>query len=214
MNSKMKWIWLFATAILGSVAMVQFSGQPQRMHQAIASRPLFLVICIDVSNSGSEEDKRRYGRQAMSLIQMLDPSSDRLLILRFDRNATEIGSEIPLDVDTYTFVLRDAILRPSETTMTRQPVLLDHIVESLNRFDLSRYDVRLHLLTDGGNEDASPAMESLYAKSVTKLSAIQELSGVFFWDVRDGLREGLRRRFREMDVQGRLHIAGPEEDLR
>jgi hypothetical protein len=203
--------------ICAAVALVLIgllTWQLQAKEQSSATVPTFTVIAIDVSNSGGEKDKLRYGQAAMALMRSLSRGRDRVLLLRFDYSTIEIGSEIPLDMDGYTFTLRDAILRPSLSRGTRPAVLFDHICKTLGRYDLKGYRLKLYVLTDGGNEDQSPEMEKLYAQSVQELSAIPQLETLVFRGARDGLREDVRRRFKALDGQGKLTILGPGEELR
>lgn len=204
------WIVGALASIIGIALVVQ---QLQSKRLADQRPPVFMVVCFDVSNSGTEEDKLLYGQQAMRLIRSLDPDRDHLLLIRYDRDAVEVGSEVPQDLDAFTFTLKESILRPSTVRGTRPAVLFDHINKSLSRYDLQGTIVEVVIMTDGGNDDLSHEMNQLYAESVKHLTALPELERVLFWGVRDGLREGIRARFKDLDSQGRLTILGPRESL-
>jgi len=201
--------WIAGASLAAAVG--QSGCQSQTDRPAAQIKPIFMVLTIDVSDSGAEADKLGYGQLAMSFIRTLDPSRDRLLVLRFDGETTEIGSEVPTDIDGYTFVLRDAILKPSKVADTRPAVMLEALTTTLSAYDTRGYDLQVKVLTDGGNDDRSSRMENLYRKAVSKLTALPGLSSLDFWGVRDGLREDIRGRFRVLDSQGKLRIYGPGE---
>lgn len=208
MKTALQWA-IGGLAGLSCVAIL--AAQMQSKQGSVRRVATFMVISIDTSDSGSQQDKLLYGQQAMALIRTLDRSRDRLLVIRFDGRAIEIGSEVPVDMDAYTFLLRDAILKPSTSKGTRQSDLFDHLSAEIEKHDIDGFALRLHIMTDGGDDDRSAEAESRYTSAVRRMAALPQLERLTFWGVRDGLREDIRARFQVLDAIGKVRILRPGE---
>ncbi|HVT13619.1 MAG TPA: hypothetical protein VHE55_15245 [Fimbriimonadaceae bacterium] len=182
--------------------------QPGNTGRAVAQPKCLLIIAVDVSKS-TQYTRSQALSTVFDLAMGLDAKRYDLRIYRFSSKTEEVYTGVPDDEDQFSIDLANA-LRPSDPTQgTNYPLMVETIAKVVA--ESTDGNVKIDVISDGGNDFQDAASIKRYRKAATQLDNDPKVSSITFWGVEPGTREQLRNLF--ADTGTKLHLLNSGQDL-
>jgi hypothetical protein len=163
-----------------------------------ASDPaVFRIIAVDTSGS-AEPDLVKYRRFTFGLVRGLRPGVDAVRVLRFDYEPHEILRQLGHRKETLLGTLSAQLRVPAERPQTRLAKLYQRIAELMEDPEAQGKQIEVYILSDNGNDDASPEMVRLCIDSSAKIALNPRLAKIAYWGIKPRLAEEIPTAFAKL----------------
>lgn len=166
--------------------------------RTVASDPaLFRIIAADTSGS-AEPDMVKYRRFTFGLVRGLRPGVDAVRVLRFDYEPHEILRQLGHRKEALLGTLAAQLRVPAERPRTRLAKLYERIAELMELPEAQGKQIEVYIMSDNGNDDASPEMARLYVSASEKIASNPRLAKIAYWGIKPRLAEEIPTAFTKL----------------